>query len=72
MSEIQIIRTEQEVLNAQLEFETSLWVYHRDMDERAAHMNKDALNHRKQAMERIDGLLERLFIVQLDVGKGSE
>ena len=52
--------TQRDVLHAQLEFESQVWLGHKAVDERAEHMNQFALKYRADAMRRIDGLLDRL------------
>lgn len=52
-----------EALEFQIGFESSIWLTHVARDNRANHNDAEALRLRKEAMGRIDGLLDKLNIV---------
>jgi hypothetical protein len=58
-----IVPNEQELVEYELEHEREVWLVHKDIDDRANHMNGLALKGRVESMARIDGLLDRLLAV---------
>lgn len=55
-----------EALELQFTFERSIWLRHKAVDERADHMDPTAKQERKEAMRRIDGILDRFNLAQFD------
>lgn len=63
---------QQEVIELQLTFERGVWLNHKARDLRANHASAEAIELRGQAMQRIDGLLDKLFtFMQLPVDYGE-
>lgn len=48
-----------EALQAQFIFDSKLWIIERARDNRANHNNSEAIQARKQAMDRLNGVLDR-------------